>query len=274
MPAPPPAQSGPRRPAAPPQRPAQAVTVLEEVLEARPAARDEAPAGPRHRPPADRDRGDRGEDDLVLAAAKRRAAQGRGFPLALVQGLVGGGVLLMVGVGLAAYFLFFQKTQIDPSDWSDFIPRDGGCRIAMPGKPAAGPLPGEPGLLNAQSHQVALRSPRVTFTLAFYDLGDEAAKVPWEQRCTDEINRVLGETGGQLVYQTRVVVNGHGGRDFFVQTPGGEGVVERLVRYQGLPDRVYCVSVRGPGIRPEADPAAHFLRSFWMLGRAEAPPGF
>jgi hypothetical protein len=233
-----------------------------EVVELEPVPDEPDEATPRRRPVHSYEEDE--YDDRAWPPGRRPAPAPRSY-LGLILGLIGAGVALLVGSAVALYFVF-RPTEIDPNAWSDFVPPNGRCRISLPGRPVQQAGEQGPGIFNGQSHVLDVRHAGITFTLAFFDVTDEAlAQTPWDQRCAAVRDRVVAEHMGRVVKTNEMLAQNHRGLEYLIEGGGGETVVQQFYLEEARPhNRIYLVQVAGKGIQPGSGDAARFLTSFWL----------
>jgi hypothetical protein len=221
-------------------------------------------------PPSRRSAFDDDDDDAGGPSRRRRRKPKRsGFPTGLVLGLAGGGcflLLLVVGGVIAVVLIARGGGAIPDSDWQDFSPPGGQCKLRMPGTPVDASYT----LAGGNGHKYMVnRQNSVVFVMAYVDLPGGGAPPPGilDQATTAEQQNMANSLSGKVVGQRNITLGTHQGREFQIESSHKRGsLVERvyLVKLR-TGYRLYLIGVGGNTIKAGIGDAVKFLDSFQIV---------
>jgi hypothetical protein len=240
-----PTQLAPQKPASPAKKPAARPAAPQPTAKAPPAApRPTRPPPPPAPAPLPR-------------KTWRRTIQ---RALYVLVGLATIGLCVVIA-GIFGHGPLAQKADLPASVWEEFAPPGSRCRILMPGIPEA--RDGDPDGTGrrARIYLVTRAKQNVAFWLTYWDQptsGDTLTKAFAAVR-----NHLLKKLKGETTSEADVKLDGHPGKELYVEREDGEASIARIYVVKGATtDRVYFLLAGGERIRQGRGNAARFFDSF------------
>lgn len=180
-------------------------------------------------------------------------------------------VFLSVALTLAAVggVLFVYWLLSPPTDWIEFVPPEGRCRVELPSEPTEEPVSEQVHVVGGKRYSVDYREWTQPYQITFgwLDLEAEAMQYTSLEKIAERDREARGINDAELVEEGYVKINANDGREFRLQV-GEESLVERVVLVrQGEQARVYVLAVRGSEITANTP----FVRRYFESLRINKP---
>jgi hypothetical protein len=167
------------------------------------------------------------------------------------------GLLVIIGL-----FSFAQSTRAQ--SWIEFQSKEGAFSILMPHQPARQSEPARTDAGPVDTIMYAAGTDTTSYVVIYSDF-------PFAPSSAEETNKRLDKgrdgglarTKGKLVSESRIMLDGHLGREIKVRLD--EGFL--LVRIYAVNERVYQIIIAGTEAAIASPDAARFFNSFKLTGR-------
>ena len=155
--------------------------------------------------------------------------------------------------------------------WINIVPNNAGFTVLMPAKPSekVEPMEGHPGVEN---HTLTLETKLAGYVLSYIEFPDEVTD-------SDQIKTMLDSgreggitaSGGQLISEKEIKLNGYFGREWSLKIPGGFLATARAYWVKRRLYQTVFIMVPGASDTPEVtklrqEAASKFLDSFTLGG--------
>lgn len=187
-------------------------------------------------------------------------------------------VLLLVisAVGIAQEPPPVPAADFDPGQWKEFVSKEGGFKIKMPGVPSEATQPVQMKSATFVAHFHSLVTKTAEYAVVYTDFGPGLETFQPSKVTLDALrDKALAKESGKLLSEQDISVAGHPGRTVVIEV--SDGVFRD--RYFLVANRLYTLTVFTPtvkggsdgetaGIRKAQESVANtFLDSFSLLGK-------
>lgn len=178
--------------------------------------------------------------------------------------------LCVVGAGFFGVGPLGGKRDIAVSEFREFLPPGGRCRVALPGTPT--PLKASAkGVGGANAHQFVLirKEDDIAFRLSYWDRpAAERDQVPFKDIARSVESRLRDEVNGIVIQRKDITLDGRPGKEWTIEPEGGGTLSARLYESRGTTeDRFYMLLVGMGRPRQHAASAARIFDSFHIDGK-------
>jgi len=159
-------------------------------------------------------------------------------------------LLVIAAIGNAQKSPPAPAADFDPAQWKEFVSKEGGFKIKMPGVPTAvtQPVESKSGTVVAHFHSLITKS--AEYVVGYTEVSQNLETVQPSKGTLDAIrDRTLAKENGKLLSEQDVSVAGHPGRALVIEV--SDGVFRD--KYFLVANRLYTVTVFTPATNGQSD---------------------
>lgn len=164
----------------------------------------------------------------------------------------------------------------DAAAWKKLAPAEGGFTALMPGTASVETQPVESGAMKLDNRVYTVETKLAAYLISYADFPEVISDADTIQRILDGgRDKALDNTKGKMKSETNIKLDGHAGREWLVEVPGGVVIRARAYWVKRRLFQVIVIMRDGPNtpqetVRIREGAAQKFLDSFALSGETVA----